>query len=94
MGGPISGATLVGEKGPEILLGSSSGTVIPNEQLGRGKGGNNYYIDATGADSGAVSRIERLLLQWAGPGVVERRSLSATINASRRQGSLKTALQG
>ena len=93
-GGPISGATMVGENGPELLLGSSSGTVIPNEQLGRGGKGNNYYIDASGADTAAVSRLESMLFTLAGPGVVERRSLSATMNASRRRGSLGSALQG
>ena len=95
MGGPISGATLVGENGPELLLGSSSGTVIPNEQLGgRGGRGNTYYIDASGADTAAVSRLESMLIALAGPGVVERRSLSATMNASRRRGSNGSIFQG
>lgn len=38
MGGPVSagGAYLVGERGPEIIVPRSAGTVIPNHQLGGG----------------------------------------------------------
>jgi myosin heavy subunit len=93
-GGPINGATLVGEKGPEILVGNAYGTVIPNEQIGRGSKGNNYYIDASGADASAISRLESMLLTLAGPGVVERRSLTANMNAARRRGAVGAALQG
>ena len=45
-GGPISGPTLVGEKGPEIFLPNGSGMVLPNDMLqammvgGSGGGGN------------------------------------------------------
>jgi hypothetical protein len=92
-GGPISGPRVVGEYGPELLIPSSSATIIPNEQLrGGGKAGNNYYIDARGADQTAVNRLESMLLTLAGPGVVERRSLSATINAKRRGGAAGLAI--
>jgi lambda family phage tail tape measure protein len=39
-GGPVSGGVpyLVGERGPEIIVPSSSGTVIPNHALGSGGG--------------------------------------------------------
>jgi hypothetical protein len=91
-GGPISGPRLVGEYGPELLIPSGSATIVPNEQL-RGKAsGANYYIDARGADQSAVNRLESMLLTLAGPGVVERRSLSATINAKRRGGAAGMAM--
>lgn len=42
-----------------------------------GGGGNTYYIDAKGADQGAVRRIEQSLLALAGPGVIEQRVSNA-----------------
>ena len=55
--------------------------VIPKG--GRG-GGNSYFIDARGADAGAVVRMERALQALAGPGVVERRAVGAVQNQRRR----------
>jgi hypothetical protein len=46
-GGPFNGMALVGEKGPELLVGA--GTVIPNNRLG-GVGGNTYQISVTAID--------------------------------------------
>jgi hypothetical protein len=46
-GGPVSagGTYLVGEKGPEILkMGSRSGNIIPNNQIG---GGSNYIVNVS-----------------------------------------------
>lgn len=49
-GGTITGATLVGENGPELFVPGRSGTVIPNNNLGGALGGTTYvtnnYIDA------------------------------------------------
>lgn len=85
-GGPVEmgSSYLVGEQGPEIFTPSRSGAIIPNAAIGRG--GNTYYIDARGADAGAVSRIESALVQLAGPGVVERRAMAAVSNQQRRGG--------
>lgn len=44
-GGTFSGAAIVGEAGPELLVGA--GRVIPNNQLG---GGNTYQIAVTAID--------------------------------------------
>ena len=33
-GGPVSGPAIVGERGPELFIPNSSGTIIPNHQLG------------------------------------------------------------
>ncbi len=94
-GGPYtSGPRLVGEFGPEIINPGGSGTIIPNDKLGSGSSGNNYYIDATGADPAAIMRLQQSLLALAGPGVVEQRAVSATLNATRRGGSLGRALSG
>lgn len=49
-GGTITGATLVGERGPEIFVPGRSGTVIPNNNISGMMGGTTYitnnYIDA------------------------------------------------
>ena len=43
-GGPIDGLSLVGEKGPELFMPKSAGTIIPNDKLGDLGGGQtvNY----------------------------------------------------
>jgi hypothetical protein len=49
-GGPVSVGTtyLVGEQGPELFVSDSNGTIIPNNQLRRGRGGaggaGNTYV--------------------------------------------------
>jgi len=86
-GGPASGLTWVGEQGPELLNLPSGSNVIPAEsarRAGAGGGGNNYQIDARGADAGMLARLEQLLFQMAGPGVVEQRALSAQQNSRWR----------
>lgn len=68
----------VGERGPETLVTGTGGTIIPNGGFrGGGGGGNNYFIDARGADVGAVDRLQAALLALAGPGRVEQRALAA-----------------
>lgn len=87
-GGPLGpGARLVGEHGPEILATSGYGTIIPNDKLRGGGGGNRFYIDATGADMAAIQRLESALQRLAGPGQVERRAVSAVIGTKWRRGS-------
>ena len=49
---PIGKMSLVGEKGPELFIPDTAGTIIPNNQLGSGGGGNvvvNVAVDATGS---------------------------------------------
>lgn len=62
MGGPVAQGQpyLVGEKGPEIMVPSTAGKIIPNNKIGGGGPTSNvtYYIDATGADAAAVQRLE------------------------------------
>ena len=62
-GGPVYGRTpyLVGERGPEIFVPSSSGRVLSNQESRDAVGGVNITInspiDATGADTAAVARL-------------------------------------
>lgn len=89
----VGEATWIGERGKELWVPDEPGMIIPNHRLGEigGSGGNTYNIDARGADVGAVARLERSLLQLAGPGVVEKRSLAAGANERKRGGGLGRA---
>ncbi|HET7831813.1 MAG TPA: phage tail tape measure C-terminal domain-containing protein [Gallionella sp.] len=82
-GGPVSGGIpyLVGERGPEIFTPNVSGSITPNHAISQGqqKGGDTYIIDARGADQGAISRLESLIMSINGS--IERRALGA-VNGS------------
>lgn len=80
-GGSVSAgnAYLVGEKGPEMFVPNFSGTIVPNGAKG---GGATYYIDARGADSAAVARLEKTIIALNGS--IERRAVSAVGSQSRR----------
>ena len=64
-------AYLVGERGPELWVPRSSGTIVPNHALaGAGGGGASYYIDARGANATDVEmRVQRALVQVHGEAV-------------------------
>ena len=49
---PVGKPSIVGEKGPELFVPRSSGTIIPNNKLGGGGGTNNVVVnvDASGSD--------------------------------------------
>lgn len=57
-GGGVSAGTsyLVGEQGPEIFTPGSSGSITPNGALGGGD--MNVVINAPGADSAALARVQ------------------------------------
>jgi hypothetical protein len=69
---------IVGEEGPELIYGGSSGANIVPMSKSMGSSGNTYNIDARGADVGAVRRLEASLFALAGPGVIEQRVGNAT----------------
>ena len=87
-GGPVNagGAYMVGEKGPELFVPSSSGSIVPNGAMGSSGGGSggvtvNYNIAA------GVSRAELVPLLEQ-----ERRRLKAEIpDMVRRGGSYRSA---
>jgi len=96
-GGPVSGSSpyIVGERGPELFVPSSNGTIVPNHALSsRSSSSNIYQIDARGTDESVVQRLQSAMFALAGPGVVERRALSANVSAMRRGGGMGRALQG
>ena len=57
-GGPVFGDMpyIVGEKGPELMIPHSSGSIVPNNQLGSMATMNNYTIDARGTDPALVQQ--------------------------------------
>lgn len=88
---PLGRASLVGEFGPELFIPDQSGTIIPNhalDSIGRGGGGNAYYIDARGADAAAIARLERTLVDELGPGRIEHRAVAAVVDARQRDPGL------
>jgi hypothetical protein len=63
-GGPVAGGMpyMVGEAGPELFRPSTSGSIVPNNQLGGGGGVNiNFTINAVDA-----AGIDELLIQRRG----------------------------
>jgi hypothetical protein len=66
-GGPVSAGLpyLVGENGPEIVVPSGSGNVIPNNRIGVGGGGGSITIINNSADPRAVIDI---IKRWQAKG--------------------------
>ena len=63
---PVGRPSVVGEKGPELFVPSSSGTIIPNDKLGGGVVNNvNISVDASGtnvqADNGQAEMLGKML---------------------------------
>lgn len=92
-GRPAPGVpAIVGERGPELFVPDTAGRVIPAERtasmLGGGSGGETkiFQIDARGADTTAVARLEMLIRQLNGS--IEHRAVAAVYDAGRRGGAL------
>ena len=66
-GGPVSDSTpyIVGEKGPELFVPDSDGTIIPNNKLGTGSTYNySFTINAASGDTkDLVKEIKNVLIQ-------------------------------
>jgi len=60
---PVGRPSIVGERGPELFVPSTAGTIIPNHQLSGGSSGSTYYIDARGADQTGLARLEAMIRQ-------------------------------
>jgi hypothetical protein len=77
---PVGQPSLVGERGPELFVPKTAGTVIPNHALG--SGGNTYNIDARGADRTGLAQLLAYIRQVDGS--IEERSVAANFAAGRR----------
>ena len=63
---PVGKPAIVGERGPELFIPSQAGTIIPNNQLGRGSSTSVVVnVDASGSsvegDSGQAAELGRML---------------------------------
>jgi hypothetical protein len=83
MGGPVTSGSpyVVGEKGPELFVPNSSGSIIPNSKMGSGSGGaggtnvNVTYNIASGvsrSDLAPILEQQRKLLKAEIPDMVRR----------------------
>lgn len=68
-GGTVAGGkpVVVGERGPELFVPPSAGSIVPNKSLGSNGGGNvvniQYSIDARGADKGVEQRLAAFVMK-------------------------------
>lgn len=88
MGGPVTGGQpyMVGERGPEIIVPSRNGNVIPNNQLGGGGVTVNQTINiTTGVQQTVRAEIKSLMPQIADS------AKAAVLDARRRGGSYGSA---
>ena len=88
IGGPVSAGKpyLVGERGPELMIPSGSGTIIPNDQMG---GAVNVTLNiSTGVAQTVRTEIASLMPQIAAA------TKQAVVDARRRGGSFASAFGG
>ena len=68
-GGAIDGPAIVGEKGPELFIPKSAGTIIPNNRMQTAMGNNqtvnNYTINAIDTKSFEQRLLESPNAIWA-----------------------------
>lgn len=82
---PLGRVSLVGERGPELFVPDSSGTIVPNDALS-GMGGVTVYADMRGASVEAVARLEAYIDQVNGS--IEPRSINAVVTEKQRNPAL------
>ena len=93
-GGPVSANSpyMVGEKGPELFMPGSSGSIVPNNALGGNSGGGviiNQTINvSTGVQQTVRAEIQQLLPQ------ISNAAKNAVVDAKRRGGSFAMAFGG
>lgn len=68
------------------ILRRDEGVFTPEQMKALGPAGGTYFIDATGADSAAIGRLEQTITALNGS--IERRSIAAVVQARRRDPSL------
>jgi len=81
-------ATIVGERGPELFMPHSSGSIVPNNKMGGGGGGTTVVQNiniSTGVSQTVRAEITQLMPQIA------EASKAAVLDARRRGGSFSKA---
>ena len=80
---PVGRASIVGEKGPELFVPSTAGTIIPNHSLGSGVTNNIVVnVDASGSNVEGDERQSREL------GLVLSTAIQAQLIQEKRPGGL------
>lgn len=92
-GGPVSANRqyIVGERGPELFMPGSSGSIVPNNRLGGGSDGvtiNQTINISTGVQQTVRAEIQQLLPQ------ISNAAKNAVVDAKRRGGSFAMAFGG
>jgi len=66
---PVGQVSVVGEKGPELFVPDTAGTIIPNDQLGGGSGGGKIevvqHFQVSGVDLGSDESARRMMRAMA-----------------------------
>ena len=80
---PVGRASIVGEKGPELFVPSTAGTIIPNHSLGSGVTNNIVVnVDASGSNVEGDERQSREL------GLVLSTAIQAQLIQEKRPGGI------
>ena len=92
-GGPVSANRqyIVGEKGPELFMSGSSGSIVPNNRLGGGSDGvtiNQTINISTGVQQTVRAEIQQLLPQ------ISNAAKNAILDTKRRGGQFANAFGG
>ena len=92
-GGPVSANRqyIVGEKGPELFMSGSSGSIVPNNKLGGGSDGvtiNQTINISTGVQQTVRAEIQQLLPQ------ISNAAKNAILDTKRRGGQFANAFGG
>lgn len=85
---PVGKASVIGERGPELFVPDTAGTIIPNDALsgGGGNGGITIHADMRGAAVEAVQRLEILMVRLNGS--IEPRAIDAVVGEKQRNPAL------
>ena len=83
---PVGQAALVGEKGPEIFVPRTAGTIIPNNELGGGT--TNNYVTVNVQDGGVTSSGNNVDLNALGAAIGA--TVQAQLIKEKRPGGLLT----
>ena len=83
---PVGRASIVGEKGPEIFVPRSAGTIVPNDKIGGGGTTNivTVNVDASGSSVSGNTADANILGQVIGQAV------QAQLIKEKRAGGLLT----
>lgn len=92
-GGPVSANSpyIVGERGPELFMPGSSGSIVPNNRLGGGSDGvtiNQTINISTGVQQTVRAEIQQLLPQ------ISNAAKNAILDTKRRGGQFANAFGG